>query len=122
LNTFKAILHSGYLYLKVPATFSIIKVFGSQKEARNIERGFTPGHKNVHFLREDTEQHKQEQPPSKKETLAKFKKAIEVEGGFERVTLNPRVPGKAVCTGTEMSPQEQVELLQFLDKNNDVFA
>jgi hypothetical protein len=53
-------LHLGYLYLKVPASFDIITVFGSQKEARNIERGFALGHKNVHFLREDTEQHEQE--------------------------------------------------------------
>jgi hypothetical protein len=55
LNTFKTALHSGYLYLKVPATFGIITVFGYQKEARSIERGFTPGHKNVHFLRDDAE-------------------------------------------------------------------
>jgi hypothetical protein len=50
LNTFKAALHSSYLCLKVPATFDVITVFGSQQDARNIEKGFTPGHKNVHFL------------------------------------------------------------------------
>jgi hypothetical protein len=38
------------------------------------------------------------------------------------VALNPRVPGKAVYIDTKMSPQEQAELLQFLDKNSDVFA
>jgi hypothetical protein len=27
-----------------------------------------------------------------------------------------------VCIGDEISPQEQAELLQFLDKNSDVFA
>jgi hypothetical protein len=53
LNTFEAALHSEYLYLKVPATFGIITVFGSQKDAGKIERGFTPYHKNVHFLRDD---------------------------------------------------------------------
>jgi hypothetical protein len=73
LNTFKAALHSGYLCLKVPATFAIITVFDSQMEARNIERCFAPGHKNVHFLREDTERHEQEQPSSKKEMSAEFK-------------------------------------------------
>jgi hypothetical protein len=55
LNTFEAAQHLGYLCLKVPATFSIITVFGNQKEARNIEYGFALGHKNVHILREDTE-------------------------------------------------------------------
>jgi hypothetical protein len=57
LNTFKAALHLGYHCLKVPSTFVIITVFGSQKEARNIKHGFTPGHKNMHFLREDADQH-----------------------------------------------------------------
>jgi hypothetical protein len=61
----------------------VITVFGSQKEARNIERGFTPGHKNVHFLREDADQ--PEQPSSKQEISAEFKKAIKDEGDFTRV-------------------------------------
>jgi hypothetical protein len=65
LNIFEATLHSAFLCLKVPATFSVITIFSSQKEARNIEHGFTPGHKNVHFLREDADQ--LEQPcPNKK--------------------------------------------------------
>jgi hypothetical protein len=65
LNTFQVALHSGYLCLKVPATFDIITVFGSQKEAKNIERDFTLGHKNMHFLREDADQHEPVQPSSK---------------------------------------------------------
>jgi hypothetical protein len=59
LNTFEAALHSCYLYLKVPATFRIISVFSSQKDPRNIEYGFTLGHKNVHFVREELEQYHQ---------------------------------------------------------------
>jgi hypothetical protein len=62
LNTFEAALHLAYLVLKVPATFGVINVFGSQKEARNIERGFAPGHKNMHFLREDTDHLEQPSP------------------------------------------------------------
>jgi hypothetical protein len=91
LNNFEATLHSGYLCLKVPATFGVITVFVSQMEARNIERGFAPSHKNVYFLREDIEQHEQEQPTSKREMSAKFKKAIEAKGDFKRVALEPRV-------------------------------
>jgi hypothetical protein len=53
LNTSEAALHSAYLCLKVSATFGAITIRGSQKEARDIERGFTPGHNNVHFLRQD---------------------------------------------------------------------
>jgi hypothetical protein len=74
----------------------------------------------VHFLREDTDQ--PEQPSPKQEISAKFKKAIEAEGDFTRVALDPRVPDGTMCIGAEMCPEEQAKLLQFLDKNNDVFA
>jgi hypothetical protein len=55
LNTFKANLHSSYLCLKIPATFGVISVFGSQQKAKNIEKSFMPGHKSVHFLPEQPE-------------------------------------------------------------------
>jgi hypothetical protein len=57
LNTFEVALHSGYLCLKIPATFGVIIVFGSQQDARNIDKCFPLGHKNVHFLLEESEQH-----------------------------------------------------------------
>jgi hypothetical protein len=37
LNTFKAVLHSLYLCLNIPATQGVISVHGTQKDARNIE-------------------------------------------------------------------------------------
>jgi hypothetical protein len=119
LNTFKVVLHSTYLCLKVPATFGVITAFGSQKEVRNIKCGFASGH-NVHFLREDTNQ--SEQSPPKQEIPREFKKAIEAEGDFTRLALDPRVPDRTVCIKAEISLQEKAELLQFLDKNSDVFA
>jgi hypothetical protein len=67
LNIFEATLHSAYLCLKVLATFGVITIFGSQMETRKVERGFTLGYKNVHFLREDADQ--PEQPSSKQEIL-----------------------------------------------------
>jgi hypothetical protein len=104
LNTFEATLHSAYLCLKIPAAFSAITIFDSQKEARNVERGFVPEHKNVHFLRENAEH---EHPSSKQETSAGFKKAIQPEGDFAKVALDPRVPDRTVCIGSEMSTKEQ---------------
>jgi hypothetical protein len=50
LNTFEAALHLGYLCLKIPVTFRVISIFGSQQDARNIEKGFALGHQNIHFL------------------------------------------------------------------------
>jgi hypothetical protein len=74
----------------------------------------------VHFMREDTNQ--PEQPSPKQEISTEFKKEIETKGDFTRLALDPRVPDRIVCIRAEISPQEQVELLQFLDKNSDVFA
>jgi hypothetical protein len=100
LNTFKAALHSAYLCLKVPATFDVISIFGSQQEARNNEKGFAPGHKNVHFLWEQSDQHGAE-------LSAEYKNIIEGEGEFKKVSLNPRVPDKTVYIGAEVSQEEQ---------------
>jgi hypothetical protein len=49
LNTFEAALQWSYLCLKISVTFDVISVFYSQQDARNIEKGFSPDHKNVHF-------------------------------------------------------------------------
>ncbi len=43
LNSFKATRHSGYLCIKILATFRVISVFGTQKDAKSIEQGFTLG-------------------------------------------------------------------------------
>jgi ubiquitin len=122
LNTFEVALHLGYLCLKIPATFGIIMVFGSQQDARNIEKSFAPGDKNVHFTREESEQHNTSTRYCKEEALVQYKKAIEAEGEFKKIPLDPSVPDRTVCIGTKVSQQEQAELLAFLDKNNDVFA
>jgi hypothetical protein len=44
LNTFEAALHSAYFCLKIPALLGVISIHGNQKDVRNIEQGFTPGH------------------------------------------------------------------------------
>jgi hypothetical protein len=122
LNTFKAALHSTYLCLKIPATFGVISIFGSQQEARNIKKDFTPGHKNVHLLREDPAQHTTFADQHKAEAPAECKIAIEPKGEFEKVPLDQRVPDRTVCISVEASQQEHTELLAFLDKNSDVFT
>jgi hypothetical protein len=45
LNTFEAAL------VECKAS----SIFGSQQEARNIEKSFAPGHKNVYFLQEQSD-------------------------------------------------------------------
>jgi hypothetical protein len=122
LNTFEATLHSGYLYLKIPATLEVILIFGSQKDARNIKQDFTLSQKNVHFLWEEWEQYQQSSCPFKEEAPTEYKKAIDADGEFKKVPLDPIVPDRAVCLGTETYLEEQAELLAFLEENTDVFA
>jgi hypothetical protein len=90
-------------------------MFDSQHEARNIEKGFTSDHKNVHFPWEQPEQ-------DETQPLVECKKVIEAESEFQKVLLDPRVTDRIVCIGTEASQQEQAKLLSFLDKNINVFA
>jgi hypothetical protein len=84
LKTFETTLHSGYLCLKIPANFSVISVFSSQQDARNIEKGFAPCHKNIHFLRKELEQHNTFVSPCKAEASAEHKKVIKAEGEFKK--------------------------------------
>jgi hypothetical protein len=119
---FEAALHSAYLCLKIPATFKVISMFGSQQEAKNIEKSFTPGHKNVHFLWEDPKQHTTSDNKHKIEAPVECKKALKPVGEFKKVPLDPRVPDITVCIDTVASHHEQTELLAFLDKNSDVFT
>jgi hypothetical protein len=74
----------------------------------------------MHLLREGTNQ--SEQPSPKQETPTEFEKGIEADSDFTTLLLDPRVPNKTVCIGAKISPHEQVELLQFLDKNSDIFV
>jgi hypothetical protein len=85
LNTFEAALHSVYLCLKVPAALGVISIHGNQKEARNIEQGFTPGHKNVNCLQDG-----KIGASRRKEAFAN-KLAIEPKCETKRVLLDPRV-------------------------------
>jgi hypothetical protein len=97
LNTFESPLHLCYLCIKVPATFGKISVFDCRKDATNIEQGFAPGHKNVHFVREESEQYQQLASLTNPKALNESKQAIKANGDIKKVALDPRVPDKVVC-------------------------
>jgi hypothetical protein len=113
LNTFEAALHSLYLCLKIPATLGVISVHGNQKDARNIEQGFTPGLTIVNCLQDEKPQGCSS--ITRKQNEGSFASMpIEPECETKRVMLDLRVPNK--------TSREEAELLSFLGKNNDVFA
>jgi hypothetical protein len=50
MNKFDVVIRQQFLCMKIPAPKGVITVFGDQQEARNIEKGHTPGQTNVHQL------------------------------------------------------------------------
>jgi hypothetical protein len=122
LNTFEVVLHSVYLCLKIPATLGVISIYGNQKDARNIEQGFTSGHINVKCLQDEKSESTNNASANKNKESFTDKPAIEPECETKRVPLDPRMPDKIVMISQDLSPSEEMKLLLFLDKNNDIFA
>ena len=50
INKFEAAIHGLYLCMKIPGPQGAITVYCNQQAARNIERDFVPGQRNVHCL------------------------------------------------------------------------
>jgi hypothetical protein len=92
-------------------------VFGDQQEARNIEKGHTPGQSNVHHLN-STKEKKEPYIVAKRD---KEKVKISANGEMKKVYLDD-IPDRAVVMGAHLSPEEEKELIEFLNKNKDVFA
>jgi hypothetical protein len=94
-----------------------ITVFCDQQEARNIEKGHTPGQANVYQLK-TTEEKKEPYEEAKQD---KEKIEIAADGETKKVYLDD-MPNRAVTIGANLNPEEEKEIIQFLNRNKDVFA
>jgi hypothetical protein len=103
--------------MKIPAPTGVITICGDQQLARDIERGYTPGQKNVHNLRTKSKSviFEEQQRDSEKAT---FEEDCEVK----KVPLDVHLPDKMVTINATLEPEEEKDLLEFLRKNQDVFA
>jgi hypothetical protein len=121
LNTFEAAHHSLYLYPKILTTQGVISVHGNQKDARNIEQGFAPRHRNVNCLQDEKiEDHSS---IANRQNEGSFgSRPIEPECEIKIVPVDLRVPNKMVMISQDLAPSEEEELHSFLDKNIDVFV
>jgi hypothetical protein len=116
LNTFETVLHSAYLCIKVLASLGVISVHDSQKDTRNIEQGFALGHRNINCLQEVEGGGQQDPTTPKAKAAIGSKPTIELECETKRVPLDPKVPDKAVMISQDLTLEEEIELLSFLDK------
>jgi hypothetical protein len=117
MNKFDAAIRQQFLCMKIPAPKGVIRVFGNQQEARNIEKGHTPGQANVYQLKTAKERKK----PYEEAKRDKEKIEMAADGETKKVYLDD-MAGRAVTIGAHLSLEEEKELTQFLNRNKDVFA
>jgi hypothetical protein len=103
--------------MKIPAPKEVITVFGDQQEAQNIEKGHTLGQTNVYQLK-STKERKEPYVEAKRD---KEKIEIAADGETKKVYLDD-MSDRAVTIGAHLNPEEEKELIEFLNKNKDVFA
>ena len=103
--------------MNIPAPAGVITVRGNQQHPRDIERSYTPGQKNIHNLRTESKSHtfKERQKDKEKST---FEEDCEVK----KIPLDEHLPDKMVTINATLEPEEEKELLEFVRKNQDVFA
>jgi hypothetical protein len=128
INKFAAVIHQGYLLMKIPTAAGVISVYDSQEEARRAERNTSVHNRQMHVIDEDEGGEvvpEAEQKPeaqmrqSMKQVEAERMKAVD---DTRTVPLYADVPSRTVMIGTEVSKEEEDKLLQFLRHNQDVFA
>jgi hypothetical protein len=117
MNKFDAVIRQQFLCMKIPASKGVITVFGDQQEARNIEKGHTPGQTNVYQLNSPEEKTE----PYIEAKRDKEKIEIAANGETKKVYLDD-IPDRAGTIGAHLSREEEKELIQFLNRNKDVFA
>jgi hypothetical protein len=117
MNKFDAVIRQQFLCMKIPVPKGVITVFGDQQEARNIEKGHTLGQTNVYQLK-TSEERKEPYEEAKRD---KEKIKIVADGETKNVYLDD-MPDRAVTIGAHLNPEEEKKLIQFLNKNKDVFA
>ena len=100
INKFEAIVHQLYLCMKIPAPAGVITVRGDQQLARDIERGYTPGQKNVHNLRTESK------PATFREQQRDNEKAtFEEDCKVKKVPLDVHLPDKMVNINAILDPR-----------------
>jgi hypothetical protein len=117
MNKFDTAIRQQFLCMKISAPKGVITVFGNQQEARNIEKGHTPGQANVYQLK-TTEERKEPYEEAKRD---KEKIEIAADSETKKVYLDD-MPDRAVTIRAHLNPEEEKEPTQFLNRNKDVFA
>jgi hypothetical protein len=118
INKFEAAIHGLYLCMKILGPQGVITVYGNQQTARNIERDFILGQRNVHCLTAKSKGFESSRPV----TDEKVKSQIQSNDGTKAVPLNPATPRQKVIISEDLTSQDEEKLISCLSQNKDVFA
>jgi hypothetical protein len=118
INKFEAAIHGLYLCMKIPGPQGAITVYGNQQAARNIERDFVPGQRNIHCLTAQCEVPESASPTAKEHGKAQ----LQSNDGTKTVPLDKATPKQTVTIREELTSHDEERLLCCLSKNKDVFA
>jgi hypothetical protein len=112
LNAFEAILHPAYLCMKIPSEQGPIAVHGSQEAARKAEGNWTDS-KAIHNIdgAEASEQYRYK----KREKAA-------LADQLKPMLVCEDIAEQKVLLGSQLSEEQEKNLLRFLFNNKDVFA
>ena len=94
----------------------MITVHGSQKEARNIEKAIYKSLRNINSM--DSTQQEASQPPD----MPRGRTDLADQEKTKCVPLQEAVPDRKVTISATLSKEEELELLDVLQKNQDIFA
>jgi hypothetical protein len=118
INKFEAAIHGLYLCMKIPGLQGVITVYGNQHTARNIERDFVPGQRNIHCLTAQREGSEGTRPAADE----KVKAQLQSKDGTKAVPLDPATPKQTVVIREDLTSHDEEKLISCLSRNKDVFA
>jgi hypothetical protein len=118
INKFEAAIHGLYLCTKILGSQGVITVYGNQQTARNIDRDFVLGQRNVHCLTAQREGSKGTRPAADE----KVKAQLQSNDGRKAVPLDPATPKQTVVISEDLTSHDEGKLISCLSRNKDVFA
>jgi hypothetical protein len=118
INKFEAAIHGLYLCMKIPGPQGVITVYGNQQTARNIERDFIPGQRNVHCLTTQRKVFEAAHPTANEHVKAQ----LQSNNGTKTVPLDQATPKQTVIISEDLTSHDEERLISCLSKNKDVFA
>jgi hypothetical protein len=99
INKFEAAIHGLYLCMKIPGPQGVITVYGNQQIARNIERDFVPGQRNVHCRTAQREGFEGTRPVADE----KVKAQLQSNDGTKAVPLDLATPKQMVVISEDLT-------------------